>query len=116
MLPPEHAPSAVSAGIVTFSFEQVPDRRPGRRRLQAPSLLVEPLDRGELFRLAEFGPPHSGLHNLYRVVVDLGRDRERMPVLAAVGERVACRITEAAWRAVDDLGDHRERAHRPRAD
>ena len=39
-----------------------------------------------------------------------------MPVLAAMGEREAGRVREAAGRAVDDLGDHGQRAHRPGAD
>jgi hypothetical protein len=50
------------------------------------------------------------------MIIDLGRHRIGMPVLAPMGEREACRIAEAAWRAVDDLCHQRERAHRPRAD
>ena len=40
------------------------------------------------------------------LVVDLGRHRERMPVLAAMGEGEARRIGEPAGRAVDDFGHH----------
>ena len=44
------------------------------------------------------------------------RHREGMAVLAAMGEREAGRVGEAVGRAVHDLGDHGERAHRARAD
>ena len=39
-----------------------------------------------------------------------------MPVLAAMGERKARRIREAAGRAVHDLSDQRKRPHRAGAD
>ena len=51
-----------------------------------------------------------------RLVVDLERNREGMAVLAAMGQREARGIAEAVGRAVHDLGDHRERADRARAD
>ena len=56
------------------------------------------------------------LEHADRLVVDLQRDRERMAVLPAVREREARRIGEAAGRAVDDLGDQRQREQRARAD
>ena len=58
-------------------------------------------------------PPTSRRDGL---VIDLERHREGMPVLAAMREREARRIGEAVGRAVHHLGDHRQRAHRARAD
>jgi hypothetical protein len=70
----------------------------------------------KLFALAEFGLVDRLLHHRDGAIIDLDRHRIRMPILAAMREREARRIAEAAGRAMDHLGHHRERAHGARAD
>src|SRR5439155_17729159 len=83
---------------------------------QAPRLVVETADGGELLVLAELRLLDRRLQHADRLVVDPGRDREGMAVLAAVGEREAGRVGEAAGGAVDHFGYHGERADGAGAD
>jgi hypothetical protein len=56
------------------------------------------------------------LQDADRFVVDLDRNGVGMPVLAAMRQREARRIAKTVGRAVNDLRDHRQRAHRAHAD
>ena len=84
--------------------------------LEPARLLVEPPDRGQLLRLAELRLHDRRFHHLDRAVVDFQRHGIGVAVLAAVGDREPRRVAEPVGRAVDDLGDLRERAHRAGAD
>ena len=83
--------------------------------LEKSSLVVEPLERGELFLTPELCTLDRRLQHVNRLIVDPKWHRKRMPVLTAMRKREPRRIGEAARRSVHDLGDHRQRAHRPRA-
>src|ERR1700730_3854280 len=51
-----------------------------------------------------------------RLFVDPKGHRKRMPVLAAMRKRKTRRVGEAVRRTMHDLGNHRQRAYRPRTD
>ena len=96
--------------------KQALERRAFRRPFQLARFPVELLQCRQLLVLAELGALHGRFKNTDGFVVHFERDRKRMPVLAAVGDREACRIAEPARRAVDDLGDQRQRPYRSRPD
>ncbi len=102
--------------VAALFGDQRLDRRRRGAAFEQPRLRVEALQRGKFFVAAELGLGDRRLQHGDRLVVDLDRHRERMAVFAAVGERMAGRIAEAARRAVQHLGDQRERPHRARAD
>ena len=81
--------------------------RAGGGALVAPGLLVEAADRVEPLALAELRLGERRLQDLGGLVVDGGRHRIGVAVLAAMGEREAGRISEAAGRPVHDLGNER---------
>ena len=89
----------------------------GRHRggVDPARLIVEPPERREPVAFAQLRAIDGALEHRDGLVVDLQRHRERMAVLAAVREREARRVGEAAGRAVHDLGHQREREQRPRA-
>ena len=60
--------------------------------LQPARLIVQPLERAEFFFAPELRAPDRGFQDTDRLVIDLERHRERMPVLAAVRKREPRRI------------------------
>jgi len=82
--------------------------------LDLSSLVVEPFERAELFRSAQFCLLDRRFHHLNGLVIDAERHREWMPVLAAMGDGESRRVGEAVRCAVHHLGDHRQRPHGPR--
>ncbi|MDR6138106.1 hypothetical protein QE438_001410 [Pseudoxanthomonas sp. SORGH_AS 997] len=105
--------SGATGGALLFQVGL--QRRTFGLRLQLPRLRIQAADRLELFLVAQPGLAHGGLEHADGVVQHLGRHREGMPVLAAMGQREPRRIAEAARRAVQHLGHHRQRAHGARA-
>lgn len=81
-----------------------------------PGLLIEPPHGGKLLRMAELCVFDRRFQHLNGLIIDAERHRKGMPVLAAVSKGEARWIGEAVWRAVENLGDHRQRAHCPRSD
>jgi len=84
--------------------------------LDGSSLVVEPLKRGQLFLAAEFRALGRRLQHSNRLIVNPKGHRKRMPVLAAMRKGETRRVGEPVWRAMHDLGDHRQRTHGPRTD
>ena len=106
LLPTEHAAAAVFVRAPPFVRDELRQRRPGGVPFEPPRLLVEPPDRVEPLVVAELGlasPRSSAPRSSRRRPWSA---RERMAVLAAMGEREARRVGEAAGRAVDDLRHH----------
>jgi len=99
-----------------LALDELLQRRPGGHALQPPRLLVEPLQRLQLLVVAEPRRRNRLLQHRDGPVVHPQRHREGVAVLAAVRERKAGRIGEAARRAVQHLGHRGERLHRARAD
>ncbi len=112
----EDAAAAELMRVAKFLGDMLGERRSARPAFQPACLLIEPPDRAEPFVIAEPGLSDRGLQHRNRLVIDLERDGVGVAVLAAMGEREARRIGKAAGRAMDDLGNHRQRPHRPRAD
>ena len=88
----------------------------GRVAFQPARLVVEALQCSKLFLAAEPGFRHRGFQHADRLVVYRDRHRKGVTVLPAMGERKPSRVGKPVGRAVDDLGDHRQRPHRPGAD
>ena len=111
--PPPSARRAISR-----SSARAPSPRrsppPARTRLHRAHEPVQPFEPVELVRVADLRRVQRPPQHRDRFVVRLQRHRERMPVLAAVREREARRIGEAARRAVHHLGDQRQRLQRAR--
>ena len=82
--------------------------------LDASGERIEPAQAVELVGAADLGRVERAAQHADRLVVDVQRHRERMPVLAAVREGEAGRVVEAGRRAVHDLGNQRQRLQRPR--
>src|SRR5947209_7667996 len=112
----EYTAPAVEMRALALLRDQLLDRWTFGELLQLPRLIVEPLERIELFALAELRFAHRRFEHTDRLVINLQRHRKRMAVLAAMRQRKTRWVGEAAGRAVHHLGDHRERAHRARAD
>jgi len=92
------------------------ERRRRRYRFHAPRFVVEPADRRHALVVAEPGRVDGAAHDRDRLIVHAQRHGEGMAVLAAVREREARRIGEAARRAVHDFGDGGERLDGARAE
>src|ERR1700722_7285094 len=90
-LPAEHAAAAVGMREPPLFGDHIDDRRSGRAALDPAGLVVEPLERGEPVVLAELRLLHGGLHDGDRLVIDLQRHREGMPVFSPMGAREAAR-------------------------
>ena len=84
--------------------------------LEPPRLVVKLLECKQRVVLAELCPLDCRPDYANGLVIDLERNRERVPVLAAMGERKTRRVAKAARRAVYDLGDESKRSHGSRAD
>jgi hypothetical protein len=92
-------------------------------RAWCPDQLDLALDRGiynrnacaQLRRVFELRALDRRLQHPNRLIVDPKWHRKRMPVPAAMRKREARRVGEAVRRSVHDLGNHRQRAHRPRS-
>src|SRR6516225_4795424 len=80
-----------------------------------PRLVVEPLERCELFLTSELRVLHCRFQHLDGLIVDPKGHRKRMPVLAAMRKGEARRVREAVRRPMHDLGNHRQGAHGPRS-
>ena len=108
--PPKECDSRRSSAITSSTGG--PAARLSTRRASSSSRLIA----ASLSSCPSFAFFNRRLHDLDRLVIDLERHRERMPVLAAMGEREARRIGETTGRAVHHFGHHRERSHRAGAD
>ena len=84
--------------------------------LQPSRLLIKLPQRKQRVRPVELCLVDRAPEHADGLVIDLERNRERVPVLAAVGEGKARRIAEPARRAVYDFGDQGQRPHRTGAD
>ena len=78
--------------------------RPAHLAFQAVRLHIQPADRVQLLVIAKLRGRDCRFEHADRLVEDARRHRIRMAVLAAMREREARRIDEAAGRAVHDLG------------
>jgi len=102
--------------IPPLSIEQLRKGWTGGAAVKPARLIVEAPQRSEFFFAAKPGLRDRRFQDPDRLVIDPDRHRKGMAVLAAVGEREARRVGKPIGRAVDDLGDHRQRPHRPGAD
>jgi hypothetical protein len=115
-LPAEDAASAIAVGKPPFFGHERVEARLRIVPFDAACLIVQPPDRCKFLLTAEPGVPDCRSHHPDRLVIDLQRHREGMPVLAAMREGEARWIGEAVWRTMNHLGDRRQGPHRPRAD
>jgi len=79
-------------------------------------LFVETPNGAQFLLVTETGLLDRGFKHSDRLVIDFERDREGVPVLAAMSEGETGRIGKTAWRAMDNFRDHRQRADGPSAD
>ena len=84
--------------------------------LDESSLVVEALERCQLFLTPELRALDRRFQHMDRLIVDPKGHRKRMPVLAAMRKRKTRRAGEAVRRTMHDVGHHRQRAYRPRTD
>lgn len=113
--PSKNASAPIPMGLLALQRNQSFNRRTPCHALEPTRLLIKLSERKQGFVLAEFRLLNRRLEHANGLVIDLERNWERVPVLAAVGERKARRIAKAARRAVHDLGYHGKRAHGSRA-
>src|ERR1700730_4572622 len=115
-LPAKDAAAAVCVRSLELGGYQPLQGRTLGHVLQPSRLLIKLPQRKQRVRLIELRLVDRATEHVDGLVVDLERDRERMTVLAAVGEGKTRRIAKSARRAVYDFGDQGERPHRAGAD
>ena len=96
-LPSEHAATAVFMRVLALLRDHVLHGRAPAVAFESPRLVVEALERAELFFLSELCVADGGLENPDGLIIDAKRHRKRMPVLAAVSKGEPGRIAEPAW-------------------
>src|SRR6516165_2336953 len=97
-------------------FEHPRKGRASGAAFEPARLIIEALQCGKLLLTAEPGLRNRRFQNSDRLVVHRDRHWEGMPVLAAMGHRKPCRVGKPVGCAMNDLGDHRQRPHRPDTD
>ena len=102
--------------IPPLLFEYLRKGRASGAAFEPARLIIETLQCGKLLLTAEPGLGNRRFQNSDRLVVDRDRHWEGMPVLAAMSHRKPRRVGKPVGCAMDDLGDHRQRPHRPGAD
>src|SRR5262245_15532817 len=96
----EDGPAAVGGRALALLCNELGHARPGGMALELPRLRVEPLQGVKLLFAAKLGIADRGFQHPNRLVIDAQRHRERVPVLAAMGQRKPGRIAEPARRPV----------------
>jgi len=96
--------------LLPFLRDQLLERRTRSASLKQPCLLIKPLDRAELLVSSQLRIPDGGLQHAYRFVVHPQRNRERVPVFAAVSEREPRGIGEAIRGSIHNFGNHSQGA------
>ena len=76
--------------------------------LDGSNKLIQTAEAVELVSVAEFCSIEGNSQPVEGLIVGFQRNRKRMAVFAAMGERKTRGISETAWRAMDDFGDQRE--------
>src|SRR5436309_952998 len=94
---------------------QLLNRWTARVALKFAGLLVQPSQSAEFFILSKLRLPDGRLQHVDRLVIDLERHREWIPVLPTMRERKSRRVTETTWGSMQDFGHHRQSLHGPRA-
>src|SRR5438105_10342122 len=76
---------------------QLLNRWTARVALKFAGLLVQPSQSAEFFILFKLRLPDGRLQHVDRLVIDLERHREWIPVLPTMRERKSRRVTETTW-------------------
>src|ERR1041385_5252086 len=84
--------------------------------LDGSNELIQTAKAVELFPVAELGSVEGNAQVVEGLIVGLQRDRKRMAVFAAVGERKTRGIVETAWGPMNDFGNQREGLKRARTE
>src|SRR5438445_1064524 len=103
--PTEDTAAAKQMRLVEFAGDNFLQAGAGDVSLDLPRLIVEPPQRADLLFASKPGFLHSGFQHADRLVIDLERNRERVPVLAATRQRETARIRKTARRALHAFGD-----------
>jgi hypothetical protein len=99
---------------LTLFGDQRLDRRALGNALQPSRFIIKPSQRPERFVLSDLRFLHSRFEDANGFIINLQGDRVGMPVLAAMGQREACRVRKPAGCPVHDLGHKSKRLDRSR--